>query len=159
MIQTNYSMNKKFLIIPVIVIITLAVVLGSNENKKDDKTVFHVTLASPNQYQNGVYLSNFEINPGEYRFRFVPNGDSPQRLNISLEGKKFQFSEEFLLNGTAHKTGISEYFTWDYNGKKLLNVSEHQELKITINPNGNVIGPVSIILVENEGRNPPIAEH
>ena len=48
-------MNKKFLIIPVVVIIIIiiAVSQGTDSDKKD-QTVFHVTLADPDQYNEGV---------------------------------------------------------------------------------------------------------
>ncbi len=143
-------MNKKFLIIPVVVIIIIiiAVSQGTDSDKKD-QTVFHVTLADPDQYNEGVYSDKFELNEGNYSFRFVPNGDSPQILSISLQGEDFDFEEAFKLNGTLHETGISEYYTWDYNGEKSISVASFQEIFIQIHPNGNVMGSVSVYLIEN----------
>ena len=102
-------MKKKFLIIPVVIIIITIFVIsqpGSSEHK--NQIFFHVTLANPDQYNEGIYSSKFVLDKGEYSFRFVPNGDSPQILSIELEGKEFQFKEDFRLNGTIHETGISE---------------------------------------------------
>ena len=42
----------------------------------------------------------------------------PKILQYLLEGDGFEFSENFKLNGTLHETGISEYYTWDYDGEK-----------------------------------------
>ncbi len=138
-------MKKLFLIIPAVIII-IVVALGSQTDKENTKSepFFHVTLASPELYDNGIYLSQFFLEKGEYFFRFVPNGDSPQNLTISLVGDDFEFSENFKLIGTLHKTGISEYYTWDYDGDKSFLISTQKEISIQINPNGNVRGSVSV---------------
>ena len=120
--------------------------LDSSE-KSDD--VFHITLASPDLYIDGKFTETFEINKGEYSFRFVPNGSSPKILSINLNGDNFEFSQDFKLEGTLHQTGISEYFTWEYLGEKNFQISEKQNLTISINPNGNVMGSVSVDILEN----------
>ena len=68
-------MNKKFLILPIIILFLVIIAIGSQSNLPDKKNgiVFHVTLASPELYQNGVYSSTFLIEKGDYKFRFVPN--------------------------------------------------------------------------------------
>ena len=144
-------MNRKFLILPIIILIIAIVVVGSQSNISDKKNepVFHVTLASPSIYDNGVYFGTFVLEKGEYKFRFVPNGDSPKNLTISLKGDDFEFSENFILNGTLHKTEISEYYTWDYDGQKLVLLPTQKEISIQINPNGNVIGSVSVDIIRN----------
>jgi hypothetical protein len=144
-------MNKKFLIIPVMIIIIAIMAIGSQSNQPDKKNdpFFHVTLADPKLFDNGVYTSTFVIEKGEYNFKFVPNGDSPQNLTISLEADGFEFSENFKLNGTLHETGISEYYTWDYDGQKSIVVSTQKEISIQINPNGNVKGSVSVDIIKN----------
>ena len=53
------------------------------------------------------------------------------------------------LESTSHQTGISEYFTWEYDGQKTIVISEMQEVSIIINPNGNVMGSVSVDILEN----------
>jgi len=142
-------LEKKFLIIPVIVIIIVVISMGSRTDQPDAKNepFFHVTLANPELYDAGIYSSTFVIEKGEYFFRFVPNGDSPQNLTISLEGEDFEFSENFQLNGIIHNTGISEYYTWDYDGEKSILIQAQKEIFLQINPNGNVLGSVSVDII------------
>lgn len=149
-------MNKKIVLITIVVIITIFVVIFSFEpSEKNDNVVFHVTLADPDLYSNGIYINEFSINEGEYSFRFVPNGSSPEILSITLNGENFDFSEDFKLESTSHQTGTSEYFTWKYEGQKIIWVNEMQKISIIINPNGNVIGSVSVDILENkEGVHP-----
>ncbi len=143
-------MNKKIVLISIVVIIGIFVVIFSIEpSEKNDNVVFHATLADPNLYTNGAYTDTFTINKGEYSFRFVPNGSSPEILSITLNGEKFDFSEDFRLKSTSHQTGASEYFTWEYVGQKIILISEMQEISIIINPNGNVMGSVSVDILEN----------
>jgi len=143
-------MNKKIIIIPVILIIVIGIIgFSSDEPDVENSTVFHVTLADPNLYVNGVYTDSFTIQKGDYIFRFVPNGSSPKVLSIELNGDTFDFSEDFELVGTPHQTGISEYFTWDYDGEKKISISEIQEISIMINPNGKTVGSVSVDILEN----------
>lgn len=108
--------------------------------------VFHVRLAEPEIYKNGVYQETLDLPPGEYRFKFIANGDSPQILSISMMGEDFSFSEDFKLEGTAHTTPISEYFTWSYLGEDKIETSDWESLHITIDPHGNLQGPVSIMI-------------
>jgi len=143
-------MNKKIVIIPIVVIIVIFVAIFSLEpSEKNSNVVFHVTLADPDLYTNEVYTDAFTIDRGEYSFRFVPNGSSPEILSITLNGENFDFSEDFKLESISHQTGASEYFTWKYDGKKIILISEMQEISIIINPNGNVMGSVSVDILEN----------
>ena len=138
------------MIIPIVVIIIIFVVIFSlDPSEKNDNVVFHVTLADPDLYTNGVYTDTFTIDNGEYSFRFVPNGSSPEILSITLNGENFDFSGNFKLKNTLHQTGTSEYFTWKYMGQKIIWISEMQEVSIIINPNGNVMGSVSVDILEN----------
>ena len=143
-------MNKKIVIIPIVIIIIIfGVIFSLDPSEKNDNVIFHATLADPDLYINGVYTDTFTINKGEYSFRFVPNGSSPEILSITLNGKNFDFSEDFKLESTSHQTGISEYFTWKYEGQKIIWIDEMQEVSIVINPNGNVMGSVSVDILEN----------
>ena len=54
-----------------------------------------------------------------YKFEFVPMGDSPERLKITIGGV---FSETFVLKKTLVDTGISKYYTWDYLGDRYLDI-------------------------------------
>ena len=131
-------------------IITIFVVIFSVEpSEKNDNVVFHATLADHDLYTNEVYTDVFTIGKGEYSFRFVPYGSSPEYLSITLNGENFDFSEDFTLESTSHQTGTSEYFTWEYEGQKIIEIAEIQEISIIINPNGNVMGSVSVDILEN----------
>lgn len=142
-------MNKKIVIIPIVIIIIVITSFVLNSPDKKSNEVFHVTLADPNLYTNGIYTDKFLINKGDYYFRFVPNGSSPEILSITMHGKNINFSEDFQRQSTLQETGISEYYTWDYNGKKNISILEMEEIAITINPNGNVMGSVSVDILQN----------
>ncbi len=142
-------MNKIIIIIPIILIIIVIGLSFSSSEKISNNAVFHVTLADPSLYKNGIYSNTFTINEGNYVLKFIPNGDSPQSLNILLKGENYDFSENFKLNGTLHQTGISEYYTWDYDGQKEITISSSQKIQIEINPNGNELGSVSVYIIEN----------
>jgi len=142
-------LNKKIIIISVVLII---IAIGLSFNQNDDKnsnTIFHVTLADSNLYKNGIYSDTFTVDNGNYFFKFVPNGDSPQLLTIVLKGKNYDFSENFKLKGTLHKTGISEYYTWDYDGQNEFSILNQETMIIEINPNGNELGSVSVEIIRN----------
>ena len=133
----------------VVIILSFVVIFSLDTSEKNSNVVFHVTLADPELYINGAYTDTFTIDKGEYSFRFVPNGSSPEILSITLNGDNFDFSEDFKLESTSHQTGTSEYFTWKYNGQKIILISEIQKISIIINPNGNVMGSVSVDILEN----------
>ena len=138
------------MIIPIIFVVAIILVnFSSDKTSKEDNILFHVTLANPDLYINGVYTEVFSIEKGEYFFRFVPNGSSPKVLSITLNGDAFSFSEDFELVGIPHQTGISEYFTWKYDGERNISISEMQEISISINPNGKTIGSVSVDILQN----------
>ena len=151
-------MSKK----PIIGGIILAAIIGvvfvgaeinpdNPENTKiEDSEVFHVRLADSSLYENGVYSEMFQIEKGVYKFRFVPNGDSPQKLSIKLlaESGVVLMDNHFELEGTLIDDGISSWYTWDYLSKdNILKIDESQQVKIFVSPNGNLKGPVSIGLV------------
>ena len=151
-------MSKK----PIIGGIILAVIIGvvfvgaeinpdnPNNVKFKDSEVFHVRLADPSLYENGVYSEVFQIEKGVYKFSFVPNGDSPQKLSIKLlsESGTILMDNHFKLEGNLVDDGISSWYTWDYLGKdNRITIDELQQVKIFVSPNGNLKGPVSIGLV------------
>jgi hypothetical protein len=143
-------LNKKIIAIPIVTVLAIILVsFSSNETSERKNVLFHVTLADPDLYINGVYTEEFILEKKEYFFRFVPNGSSPKILSITLNGDTFDYSEDFELIGTLHQTGISEYFTWDYDGQKNIINSETQKVSITINPNGETLGSVSVDILEN----------
>ena len=138
-----------------IAIISVVIIFGAQINPEyvgDDRlidisNVFHVRLAEPELYKNGVYSEYFVLERGMYEFRFTPNGDSRRSLSITLIGNLVLFSEDFVLKGTPHETDISLYYTWDYEGVRKIQVLEDQQVDIKINPNGNLAGSVSVEII------------
>ena len=68
-----------------------------------------------------------------YKFEFVPMGDSPRWIKISIVGSShinsgiMVFSQMFVLEKTLIDTGISKYYTWDYiQGAKGFQISPQQ---------------------------------
>ena len=147
-------MNKKIVVIPIIAIvgfIAIDWITGfSDQKEKNNDIVFHITLANPELYTNGVYTDEFSIEPGTYFFRFVPNGSSPEILSIKLTSQNYEFVENYTLIGTPHESETAKYFTWMYEGNKIITIDSFQEISISINPNGNVNGSVSVDLIKKE---------
>ena len=144
-------MNFKFGIIGIgVAIVIILIIFGIQDEEigSEEETVFHVTLASPGNYQNGVFTKTIIMEQGDYEFSFVPNGDSPEKLSISLKGESLMFDENFELIGNPHETGISKYYTWDYLGTKKIQILSPQEVEIKINPNGNLLGPISVYIIK-----------
>ena len=145
-------MNKKSIgILTIVIVAILGVSISMNSEEKNDNVVFHITLADPELYTNGVYTDKFSIDPGTYFFRFVPNGSSPEILSIKLSGQNYNFIENFNLKGISHESETSKYFTWEYEGVKNITVDSMEEITIIINPNGNVMGSVSIDIIKKKG--------
>ena len=114
-------MKKKIIgisVISIIIIISVSFSINSEENKSSKNIVFHVTLANPELYTNGVFTDKFSIDPGTYFFRFIPNGSSPEILSIKLTGRNYEFTENFSLIAIPHESETAKYFTWAYVGKE-----------------------------------------
>ena len=101
------------------------------------------------------------------KLEFVPMGDSPAKIQLTIKGKWTEsynvepgwrqiFSEEFVLEKSLVDTGISKYYTWEYIGKKYVQISELEGMipssdelaiyEITVDRFGNLEGSVSISL-------------
>ena len=147
-------MNKKIMIIPIIAIMGFIVINWitgfSDQKEKNNDIVFHITLANPELYTNGVYTDAFSIEPGTYFFRFVPNGSSPEILSIKLTSQNYELLENYTLIGTPHESETAKYFTWKYQGKGEIVIEASKQISISINPNGNVNGSVSVDLIKKE---------
>ena len=147
-------MIKKISIVLVIVIVGFVAfdwITGFSDGKeKTNNVVFHITLANPELYSNGVYTEKFSIDPGTYFFRFVPNGSSPEILSIKLTSQNYEFRGNFNLIGIPHESETAKYFTWMYDGNKIITIDSFQEISISVNPNGNLMGSVSVDLIKKE---------
>jgi hypothetical protein len=149
-------MNKKSIgILMILGVVILGVSILMNSEEKEDSEIFHITLANPELYTNGVYTDKFSIDSGTYFFRFVPNGSSPEILSIKLSGQNYSFIENFNLKGIPHESETSKYFTWEYEGVKNITIDSMKEITIVINPNDNVMGSVSIDIIKKKGDESP----
>ena len=108
------------------------------------------------------------IEGGTYKIGFVPMGDSPAKIELTIKGKWTEsysvepswgtiFSEEFILEKSLVDTGISKYYTWEYIGQKYVQIpklegkipsSDEPIYEITISRYGNLEGSVSISLTK-----------
>ena len=176
-------MNK-----PLLLGIVLAVIIGivgfgviideyvDSQKPIKNTTVFHVTLADPALYDCvtlGVsthceYREVIFVEDGIYEFRFVPNGDSPQKLSVELDyspstewqvaDKGRHVSLHYVLVGNLVEEGMSSWYTWKYqidssrvnlgDAETGFKIDEPQRVEISIDPRGDLNGPVSIELVQ-----------
>ena len=137
-----------------VVVITVVVLSSPKDNVQDSDYTYHINLSESKYGEFGVYEESFEIGDVDcqrfcdYKFKFVPNGDSPQTLSISISGNNTSFSEDFHLVGTSVETDISQYYTWDYDGQKIFQVSGLEKVKIAIDPHENIKGTVSVYIIQ-----------
>ena len=120
---------------------------GTENNTSEYQQTLFPPLEDPNLYRDGTHTQNFTVKQkGEYTFRFVPNGSSPETLSITLTGEDgFVFSEDFILQSTEHQAlGSAVYYTWEYNGEHIVTIPYPMDIIITIDPNGNTQGSVSV---------------
>jgi hypothetical protein len=145
---------KKVVVLAIIAVVGFIAfdwITGFTDNdEKVDNVVFHITLANPELYTNGIHTDEFSIEPGTYFFRFVPNGSSPEILSIKLTSQNYEYTENFNLVGIPHESETAKYFTWKYEGRKNITIDSLQEISISINPNGNEMGSVSVDLIKKE---------
>ena len=148
-------MSKKSIIGGIILAAIIGVVfVGAQinpDNPENINVIFHVTLADPTLYEKGVFVEEFQIEKGVYEFRFVPNGDSPQKLSIKLlaDSGVVLMNNHFELQGNLVEDELSSWYTWDYlSENNMISFNESQQIKIVVSPNGNYNGPVSIDLIK-----------
>ena len=120
--------------------------------KRSNSEIWSERIAGPDFADISIHKSSpvtLERNV-PYKLEFVPMGDSPERLKISVGGV---FSELFVLEKTLVDTGISKYYTWEYVGKENVHISNQQcpnqktcNYDITVERFGNLEGSVSISL-------------
>ena len=128
------------------------------DEKRPNSEVWSKRIAGPEFADISIHKSSpvtLERNV-QYKFEFVPMGDSPEQLKISVvwSGQGVEvFSELFILDKTLVDTGISKYYTWEYVGKENMVISNQQcpnqktcNYDITVERFGNLEGSVSISL-------------
>ena len=171
---------------PLLLGIVLAVIIGivgfgliieeyvDSQKPIKNTTVFHVTLADPALYDCvtlGVsthceYREVIFVEDGMYEFRFVPNGDSPQKLSVELKSHLLPWDDfyheyvslHYVLVGNLVEEGMSSWYTWKYqidssrvnlgDAETGFKIDEPQRVEISIDPRGDLNGPVSIELVQ-----------
>ena len=172
---------------PLLLGIVLAVIIGvvvfggaiypeyfDSQKPIKNTTVFHVTLADPALYDCvtlGVsthckYREVIFVEDGMYEFRFVPNGDSPQKLSVELKSHLLPWDDfyheyvslHYVLVGNLVEEGMSSWYTWKYqidssrinlgDGETVFKIDEPQQVEISIDPHGYLNGPISIELVQ-----------
>ena len=159
-------MSKKPIIGGIILVAILGMVaVGAQINpeytedeKRPNSEVWSKRIAGPEFADISIHKSSpvtLERNV-QYKFEFVPMGDSPEQLKISVvwSGQGVEvFSELFVLKKTLVDTGISKYYTWEYVGKENVLISNQQcpnqktcNYDITVERFGNLEGSVSISL-------------
>ena len=133
------------------------------ENEDSNSEVWSTRIAGPafDNTWNHKYSPITLERKIPYEFDFVPMGDSPERLKISVvwSGQGVHvFSEIFILEGTLVDTGISQYYTWDYTGPNGLPPNKNFEIEylqcrektceydIIVKRYGNLKGSVTISL-------------
>ena len=139
------------IVIPIGIVIGLIISAPSEDVERDE--IYHIMLANPDLYQNGIFMDTFFAKQGRYEFRFVSSGESPQKLSIILKGKSFSFDEDYVLVSTEHGD-FGKYYTWKYLGQERIEIPEDQNLEIIINPNGELVGSVSVYLKNEIGVTP-----
>ena len=130
----------------------------TEDEKRPNSEVWSKRIAGPEFADISIHKSSpvtLERNV-QYKFEFVPMGDSPEQLKISVvwSGQGVEvFSELFVLDKTLVDTGISKYYTWEYIGKENVVISNQQcpnqktcNYEITVERFGNLEGSVSISL-------------
>jgi hypothetical protein len=137
------------IIIGVAIAITATVSISDMNSKKSTNVVYLARLADPSVYNNdGLFTESFFIHAGSYHLRFVPSGDSPRMLSITISNdKEILFVEDFRLESTEQGNESARYFTWDYTGMNELEILEDQMINIEIDPHGNIIGPVTVEII------------
>jgi hypothetical protein len=142
--------KKKNIVILIFIGVIVSIVFGlillsPSENTGRDQ-IYHARIAEAKQYKNGIFSDSFPIKKGTYEIRFVLNGDSPEKLSVTMKGSTFSFSENYRLDGTIHGE-FGKYYTWKYLGSSKIDIPQDQELKISMDPHGSLEGPFSIYII------------
>ena len=142
---------------------------GGNEQKRSGGEIWDFRISG--EEFNDISTITAELpalEGGTYKIGFVPMGDSPAKIELTIKGKWTEsynvepswgtiFSEEFVLEKSLVDTGISKYYTWEYIGQKYVQIpelegkipsSDEPIYEIIIARSGNLEGSVSISLTK-----------
>ena len=166
-------MNKKPIIGGIILVAILGMVaVGAQINpeyteESSASEMWSFRMAGPDFHDRETNRAGMgSLEGGTYKIGFVPMGDSPAKIKLTIKGKWTEsyrlepswrqiFSEEFVLEKSLVDTGISKYYTWEYIGQKYVQIpelegkipsSDEAIYEIIINRSGNLEGSVSISL-------------
>ena len=138
---------------------------GGNEEKRSDSEIWNFRISGEEFHGIPTITAGLGvIEGGTYKIGFVPMGDSPAKIKLTIKGKWTEsynvepswgtiFSEEFVLEKSLVDTGISKYYTWEYIGQKYVQIpelegkipsSDEPIYEIIISRHGNLEGSVSI---------------
>ena len=104
---------------------------GGNEEKRADSEIWNFRFSGPEFHDVASHqFAPISLDKNvPYKFEFVPMGDSPERLRITVGGDGHGvrvFSEEFILQRELVDTGISKYYTWEYVGDRFFQISDKE---------------------------------
>tara|TARA_B100001540_G_C15276537_1_gene403905 strand:- start:41 stop:535 length:495 start_codon:yes stop_codon:yes gene_type:complete len=125
---------------------------------KPDQAVWNLRFSGSDDYENLINGSIGYLEKGYYKIGFVPMGDSPNKIRIIIgeqggiyetQGIGKVLDELYILDRDLVDTGISKYYTWEYNGDKSVFIPKDGSFfAYKIIPEGNLEGSVSISLTK-----------
>ena len=122
---------------------------------KPDQAVWNLRFSGSDDYENLINGSIGYLEKGYYKIGFVPMGDSPSKIRIVVQergdgvyqsqGMGRVLDETYILDRDLVDTGISKYYTWEYNGDKSFYIPKGGSFfDIHMAYEGSVEGSVSI---------------
>ena len=159
-------MSKKSAIVVGIAVAVVAVSIaygaianpGGEVVGKPDQAVWNLRFSGSDDYENLINGSIGYLEKGYYKIGFVPMGDSPNKIRIIIgeqggiyetQGIGKVLDELYILDRDLVDTGISKYYTWEYNGDKSVFIPKDGSFfAYKIIPEGNLEGSVSISLTK-----------
>ena len=125
---------------------------------KPDQAVWNLRFSGSDDYENLINGSIGYLEKGYYKIGFVPMGDSPNKIRIIIgeqggiyetQGIGKVLDELYILDRDLVDTGISKYYTWEYNGDKNFFIPKSGSFfDIKVTAQGNMEGSVSISLTK-----------
>ena len=160
-------MSKKSAIVLGIAVAVVAVSIaygtqmdtGFKSEKKADDIVWQVRMSGMDDYEAFAIGGIGYLEKGYYKIGFVPMGDSPSKIRIIIferdtgvyqgQGIGRVLNETYILDRDLVDTGISKYYTWEYNGDKSFFIPKGGSFfDIHMRYEGNLEGSVSISLTK-----------